>query len=239
MAKFNKNPNPAPNPKPVTPAVADTPAPTPAVVEAFNPATVDPVSSIPSLADSGLEGNALVIRINPKAIIDINTPEKLYEHARAAWSGKDVPSTDTIKHVVVMTKEVVKMPGADGKAVNELKTSVLAVYDVTEFHAFTEADVSLFTERNRSSFCKVDKDGNVTTDLLEKRWIFTGTLNEKATKACKGLFWQIPFGMFWKIKTNTPEQFLTESVALMPPAKQARSASSGPVRDFTAKAVEA
>lgn len=224
-------------PKPVAPK-AETPAPAPvtppaAPVAEFNPVTVEPVSTIPGVAASGLTGNALVLRINPKAILDVDTPEKLYEHARAAWSGKEVPSATNIKHVIVMTKETVKVT-RDNKPVNELKTSVLAVYDVSEFHAFTEADVPSFKCRTRASFCKIDKDGKVTDTLMEKRWMFTGTLNEKATTALKGLFWTIPFGMFWKIKNVSPTQFLTECVSVTPPAKMPKAAATG-TRDFTVK----
>jgi len=233
MAKLNtpkleKKVQQAPMLQPEAPAPAPT---TPEPVAEFNPVTISPVDAIPELADSGLTGNCVLIRINPKTILDVGEPDKLYEHARAAWSGKEIPSAAEYSHVVVMTKELVEVT-RDGKKVKESKTSVLCVYDVEEFKAFGEADLAEFTHRDRASFCQRDKDGQLTDSLLEKRWMFKGTLNEQATRALKGLFWNKPVPMFWKIAKVSAEVFVTQNLSVQPPEKAAKSATGGTIRSF-------
>lgn len=220
-----------PNPveaTPAAPAAADAP---PAILE-FNPVTLEAVKAIPELADCGLSGNCVLVRINPKRIVDVNTPEKLFEHSRAAWP-KAMPDSKEFKHAVVMTTEIVEMDGPDGKAARESKTSVLAVYDVTEFRPFTEADVAEFKHRGRDSFCVYDRATKSNTDkLLEKRWMFSGTLNEKATRALKGLFWNKHVPMFWQIQGLTPEMLVKGCLSVLPPAKPEKTASTGTIRSF-------
>lgn len=220
------------NPDSGTEAPVD--APTDAAVMEFNPIDVAHVSVVPTLEAVGITGKCVAIRINPELLLEVNTPEKLYEHARAAWTGKLSALAD-VKHVVCFTKEKVEMrKDENGKGINEMKSSVLAIFDVDSIKAFEEADLVNFSYRNRESFCQRDKDtGKVIDKLLEGRWIFTGSLNEAATTACKGLFWKNHVPMFWHNFIGTSAEMLS-MLSPIPPAKPAKGEKTAkqPIRSF-------